>query len=368
MSLLWLDGFDAYNIGTANPPPTSGNQYDATNIMLSSGYVAANDCMVTTETRTGRGCALRFRADSGGAESQGWFRKVVDIRDELVVGFAFKYVATQLDLLCRFEYDNLYGTRSTAMAVYINGTGGLTVSVGGQPIAYSPSNIIFPNVWHYVEVKYKPRAAGGRIVVRVDGVTFINFTGKTKPDSLPEFVNVLWVGQTSNDYFNSSDIAVYQWIDDLYILDTQGDLFNDFLGDVVIHSMMPTKDAGPNQGNQFGGGLAKFTAIDEIGPDDDQSYIYANTVGVKEMFGIDPLPSNVIDVLAVGINVRAKKDAAGVSNYSICCKVDDTEEQSDHLTAPTQYVTRQFILETKPGGGSWTKEDVEAMSFGFELK
>jgi len=367
MSLIWIDGFDAYNVGGSGDSISPPSQYDATAILRSSEYVDANNVFCATDSRTGRGRSLRFAADTA-SNGNGWLRKAFPAKGEIVAGFAYKYVPTTLDEVVRFEYDNLFGSRNRMMSVYINGNAGLTISVGSNnPVAYSPPNIIFPNVWHYVEVKYKPRVSGGRIVVRVDGVTFIDYNGKTKPDDLPEVVNTLFWGQSSGEWSNSSQLYVYNWIDDLYVLDTTGTSFNDFLGDVVVHSMMPASDEGPNQGNQFGGGLAKFTAIDEIGPDEDLSYIYSNTVGVKEMFGINPLPDNIIDVLAVGVCVRAKKDAAGISNYKICARLDSIEEQSAMLTAPTQYITRQFILETKPGGGAWDKEAVEDMHFGFEL-
>lgn len=374
MALLWIDGFDSYRAGgpdhtSISPPP----ERDAAPIMRSSLYVAANDCGVTTDTRTGRGRALQMIAGSGGAEIyHGYFKKAFELQDEIVVGFAYKFTDTTLDEICRFQYDNLLGTVLNQCRIYVNGVGGITINIGGGRNAYSAPNTVFPDVWHYIEIKYRPRDdATGRCIVRVDGEVVVSLNGPSKivvpNEARPNLVNVFWFGQHSGDYFAGLDVQMSVWIDDLYILNTQGEAFNDFLGDVVVHSVMPNEDAGPNQANQYGGGLAKFTSVDEIGPDEDLSYVYSNAIGVKEMYGVEDLPQNIIDVLAVSVHVRAKKDAAGLSTYKIGCKVDGIEEQSSLKTVTTQYVTRNFIMETKPGGGAWTKEDADNMQIGFEL-
>lgn len=356
MSLIWMDGFDAYG--------TDGQ--DVSYVLTSSLYASGIRCVADADTRTGRGYAVRFLRLSD-AE----MIKAFEVKDELIVGFAWKVEeAAPLRTICQFLYDDHFGTQSTHLSVYMTGDG--AVSVGyftgagtAQPTKLFDSgpNILFPNVWHYIEVRVKFGASTGEIQVRVDGQTCVSGVGRTTNTDAPALCNMFRLGT----FYLEDNNTAETFVDDLYILDTEGTEFNDFLGDVVIHTVMPNEDGSLNQLSQFGGSLAKYTAVDDIPPDGDTSYVFGNTIGQQERYGVDPLPTNVINVLAVSVHARVKKDAAGASGLKLLARVDGVNEIGPTEPVTTQYVTRAMMLERAPGGSAWTKAKAEAMEIGFEV-
>lgn len=356
MSLIWMDGFDAYG--------TSGS---AKLVMESSLYVWAQ-VNLTNQTRTGRGYAIVLPWNSS-VGSPVFVRKAFEVKDEIIVGFAWKVNAIEeLKEICRFQYDDHFGTVRSHLQVNMAADGAVSignVSDNGSTwvkMADSGPNVLFPNVWHFIEIKVA-FGENGSVQVRVDNQTCLEATGRTKNPLSPGLCN-LWRAsnfQLEDASFNDTSI------DDLYILDTAGSEFNDFLGDVVVHTVLPNEDGSLNQLNQFGGSLQKYTAVDDIPPDGDTSYVFGNVVGQQERYLVDQLPTNVINVLAVSVHARAKKDAAGASQIKLLARVDGVNEIGPAEPVTTQYITRALMLERAPGGSAWTKAKAEAMEIGFEV-
>lgn len=353
--LLWMDGFDAYG---------TNDQYVGST-MKSALYVAAQ-CYANNSTRTGRGYCIRFGQNSGGSDE---IRKAFETRNEVVVGFAWKTDRINvLRNICEFRYDNQFGSVWRQFGVWMAGDGAVSCGYfdqndNAQKLFDSGPNILFPGVWHFIEIKLKLGDSNGFIQVKIDGQTCISGNGRTKNPNAPVAVNVL----RSGNYYLEDITNNQVYLDDLYICDTQGAAFNDFLGDVVVHTVMPTQDAGPNQASQFGGGIGHYTSVSEIPPDNDTSYLYSNTAGAQELFSVDRLPPNVIDVLAVSVHTRVKKDAAGASNIKMLCSSGGSLAKSDVQAVATQYVTRSAIFPAAPDGGGWTKAKAEGMKIGFEV-
>ena len=355
MSLIWMDGFDAYG--------TSGS---ARLVMESSLYVRAG-ANISNETRTGRGYSILLPWNSTVGLPN--VRKAFDVKGGLIVGFAWKLNAIdRLKEICRFQYDDHFGTVRSHLQVNMTADG--AVSIGNVAdngsdwvkMADSGPNVLFPNVWHYIEIKVV-FGENGSVQVRVDNQTCLEATGRTKNPKSPALCN-LW--RASNYYLEDANYND-TFVDDLYILDMEGTDFNDFLGDVVIHAVLPNADGTLNQLSQFGGSLQKYTAVDDIPPDGDTSYVFGNIIGQQERYFVDPMPTNVINVLAVSVHARAKKDAAGASNLKLLCKFEDDIALGPVEPVTTQYITRALMLETAPGGGAWSKAKAEGMEIGFEV-
>jgi hypothetical protein len=349
--LLWMDGFDTYG--------ADGQDADA--VMSGAGYTRAENLEMNSSTRTGRGMAVEM--SSGAVSSQvGRIRRAIGTVNEVIVGFAVKVEGNDFFTVAQLIYDNLLGTAWTHLGVARNAQAGVSVySYSGSTrvlVGASEPNVFFAGVWHYIEVKYKP---GSYTVVRIDGATVLS-TGGSFNAGAPQLVNMV---QLTNPDF--SVVGYKQWVDDFYICDTSGAIFNNFCGDVVVHALMPFDDALPNQMASFGGGLGHFTAVDDIPPDDDLSYLYSNTAGHTEMFGVDPLPANIIDVLAVSVHARAKKDAAGTSSIKLKCRYLTDTVESAVKPMTTQYTNKHHIFELAPDGGSWNKVKAAAMDIGVEI-
>lgn len=357
MSLIWMDGFDAYG--------TSGS---VRAVMESALYVRAG-VQISNQTRTGRGYCILLPWNSSSG-SPVFVRKAFDVLETVVVGFAWKVNAIQdLKEICRFEHDDHFGNVRSHLQINMAADGAVSignVSDSGSSwvkMADSGPNKLFPNVWHFIEIKVTFAATGGTVQVRIDNQTCLEAVGRTKNPLAPPLCNLWRASNFQLEDANFNDT----FIDDLYIFDTEGTEFNDFVGDVVIHTSLPNADGTLNELTQFGGSLGKYTAVDEIPPDADTSYVYGNTIGEQERYFVDPLPTNVINVLAVSVHARAKKDAAGASAIKLLCKLDADIDIGPTEPVTTQYITRALMLERAPDGGSWNKEKFEDIEIGFEI-
>lgn len=350
MALLWMDGFDTYGSHGAS----------ATDVVAASGYVNVNGLTAENTTRTGRGLCMKM--GNGAAVYQGTrCRRAFVTRDEIIVGFAINCPRNDLSALGNLLYDDRLGNVYPQCTLWLNAQGGITLTDGaGNFVASTIPNIMFPKVWHYVEIKYKP---GSHTIVRLDGATVLSAAG-AKNSQAPNSVNMFQFQNLSGE-FNLNDWDKY--FDDLYICDTTGTQFNDFCGDVVIHALMPLQDAGPNQMASYGAGLSNYTAVDDIPPDNDLSYIYSNTLGQVDMFDLDALPANIIDVLAVSVHARARKDAAGTSNIKVKCRYLEDTADSPPMTLTTVYTVKTHIFETAPDGGGWNRAKANAIHIGVEV-
>ena len=362
MSLLWLDGFDAYG----------ANGAVISDLMMSSGYQVAANITASSATRTGDGFAIH--SEIGSAErnyTSGQIRYATGAKDTIIVGFAFRMSKHQLKHLGSFYYDDGLGHVTVQGSVWVNAQGGITLCRGsneGVKLAESQPNLVFPYVWHYCEIRYKPHQTAGMITARIDGVSCASYSGQTEPTGLPNFTNLTGIGGCDVDYWVGNLETFSQgWYDDLYICDAGGTAFNDFLGDSVITTLFPTGDAGTNQLSIQGDTFHHFDCVDDPVPDQETSYLYGNTNGLRELFSLDDLPSNVIDVLAVAVNVRAKKAAAGNSSYKMLAQIDTDLKLSDANGLVPRWQTRQFLMESAPGGGDWTKARVDDLLVGFDL-
>jgi hypothetical protein len=370
MSLLFIDGFDAYGDGTV-ADLSWGHSFD--NYLLgSSGWLTVSNFSamqkMSSDTRTGVGFSLY--TNSTLADTILPF----SMSSGVVLGFAFKLSSIDnnapLGSIVKFRYNNLLGTIYDQMMLAVNGENGVSVIDGDfNLIAASNPNVIFFDTWHYIEVKYVPGLAGaGSVVVKIDGAIVASASSaKTMNALAAAAVNQLELSVgTSNTQSHPAISGTYARFDDLYLCNTSGTTFNDFLGDCVVHSVFPVSDATPNAMAQTGGGAGHFTSVDEQGPDGDTSYLSSNTALDKEMFTIGTLPTDMVDVLAIGVNVRARKDATGTGMYTTHLAQGGTEANGPNIAASATYVTSQTLFPTPPAGGTWTKISAQAITIGFE--
>ncbi|MBY0560014.1 hypothetical protein [Hyphomicrobium sp.] len=365
MALIWMDGFDSYGPVVAARGVYNNAAFNT--LMLSSGYVFCQGVGVENDTRTGYGKSLWMTWDSLGTPSD--WRLAFLPKDEIIVGFAFKFTSTDLANIIEFQFDDRLGTVTPQMRVYANAEGGISLSAdGGTTLtAASGPNIIFPNVWQYLEIRYRPNKTEGTIIVKVEGQTCIQFDGKTSQMTTPNQVNMIRFRTPAGEFNIGTQQNPVKRYDDLYVCDTLGSGFNTFQGDVIVHSVKVVSDQGPNSLSQFGGEVGHYAAVDEFPPDDDVSYLYTNTLGDREMFGIDALPANIVDVLAVSTHVRAKKDAPGTSALQCVTQYQTHEARGAVQPLAVQYTTKNQFLEQCPDGTGWTKAKAEALVVGFEV-
>ena len=353
MALLFIDGFDAYGTDTVN----------VVSAMFAAGYGSAlgfggdSHTLASANTRTGIG----FSIFPSGISFGGGILRNFPTASGIVSGFAVKVNQGGFQALCRIGYNNYAGTAGMQIIMSANGANGITVATADGAHSYaSAPNVLFQGVWQFIEIKYSPGVGTSYLEVRVDGIAVIVITNQALVSgALASLVNMF--------EFSSNGNANIQ-VDDWYLCDLTGSSFNNFLGDCVVHALLPNADGGTNQFAQVGGtGAGHFTSVDEATPDGDTSYLSSNTTGQIELFTVPTLPADIVDVLAVGVNISARKQAAGVGTYASVLDVGGVQSVSAATPTSLGYVTQQKLFQTQPGGGSWTLTAAQNAKFGVKI-
>jgi hypothetical protein len=354
MSLVWIDGFDQYGTvdgATANVPMKSAG-YIGDNILSDVGTLSTN-------TRTGVGMSKVC------SYVQGFYLPIANL-DKLITGFAINIGSMNYKPFFELGYNDFLGGQWTTFQLNSNANGALTAlftDKNGNIKGHwnSAQATLFENVWHYIELLYSPSSSGGgQIIVRVDGLAVLAVAGvATCSTDFPNSINIV---QFPSFGANASIVSYDDW----YLLHNDSVGLSTFLGDVVVHAIYPANDAGPNQMGQFGGSLGHFTTVNDLTAADDSAYVYSNTAGQQEFYGLSELPNDILSVLGVQIACRARKDSAGVSFFEIGAQLGSNQSFSQSYATTTQYVTRFMVLEQKPGGGNWTISDTQNLQIGFK--
>jgi len=344
MSLLFFDGFDDYGV--------SGQDIDVP--MLTSGYAISGRAFSSDITPNGTGRSLRKINSSGNGEFHTFLPVGGDI-EELIVGFHTNQPDVNAGIIITFYNENLLGSFREQVRLTMNGQRGLTLNLGSTVFTASDPAIFFPNVWYYVEVKIDH--TNKQIIVRLNGEEVIAADV------------TLAYGSTNVIRFNGKDdlSGTSKYYDNLYCIDAAvgGAPFNDFLGESYVFTSRPEADASDNEFTMQGGeGTDHYTTVD----DDfitDGDYLYTSTAALQEWFDIVDVPADTLEVYAVGLMTRTRKDN-GAASYKALARLGATE-----ATLPTHAISNTFngildIMEEKPGGGSWTIADANDLEIGFE--
>jgi hypothetical protein len=324
MALIYFDGFDFYG-SPADRGWTGGGSIS------------------TSQKRTGRGSlqgSTNFPRRSLGANYS-----------TLVAGFAFLCNSTTQGTAQIFAF--LDGTSNQIAVQWQGNNFPLQVLRGSTVIATGVTNLQ-ANVWYYCEIKVVFSGTSGSVVVRLNGVQELTFSGNTIA--------------TANAYANSiaGPGSVYLFIDDLYVLDTTGAVNNDFLGDVAVYTLMPTFDGSQAQWTPVGAPSA-YQATREQPADDDATYIATGTAGNVHLFTLDDVPPGAT-VFGLQAFVRARKDDAGTRVIRIVEKQGATTRETADMGLTGSYVYYQTpIRETAPDGSGWTDAKVNDLEVGVKL-
>jgi len=204
--------------------------------------------------------------------------------------------------------------------------------------------------WHHLQVYVKCADTNGRVVVKVDGITDIDYTGDTKSGSSAQLTSVKF----SHAY--SLGDEGYYGIDDLCIRDDQ------WPGDIRFVALVPdgdiTRQWTPSSGSDH------YALVDEV-PPSDSDYIYTSTSGARDMFSLSDFDATGKEPIAVTAWARGWKNRAEADQLKLILS-DGTNEVSqtgDLMTTPT-YIWKTF--ESAPDMSEWTDEALDNLRLGVE--
>lgn len=277
--------------------------------------------------------------------------------DEWYVGFRF-YVSSNMDTSQRaiagFFADSgavqhiSVGFRSNGCEVRRGNESGTLIDswTGGSLAATS---------WYAVEIYVKVADSGGRVTVKVDGTTRVDFTGDTKNGGTSSNLDLL--------RFAGNGVAVLY--DDLYVCDATGSSpYNTFLGDVRVAPLIPS-GAGNSTGMTPSTG-ANYTTQDERAYS-ATDYVTGSS-GQKDTYALGDLPSGVATILAVKAVVIAKKTDAGALSARTVVRSGSTDYVGSSVSLGTTDALLSTDYLTDPNTSSaWTTSNVNALQAGAEV-
>lgn len=350
----WFDGFD---------------QYGPTEELLNDGLWAQADDFVlsTVQARTGsRSLAMTLIG------AQGRRALTTEVSTKVGVGCAIFMdrlpippfnAARGASVIQQFRNE----ANRSHISIQIGPTGRIYIMGGGLDRTSSttgengPTELakstrqIAAGAWNHIETIVE---IGVGVSVRVNGKSFVNYTGTTDFAQVGDDT----IAQVCIGHFDSSIPVEYNllWWDDMFV--QSGDTI-DFLGQLEVHYLRPIADQVP-QDWELTTGVNAYALINEIPPDDDTDYLFAEGVGDQSRFEVEPLPVSIAGVTAVAPFARVRKTDSGDCEVELSVFSVATLEAAADTHAPTTAYQYFFdVWETDPGNEDdpWTPTSMPAI-------
>lgn len=225
--------------------------------------------------------------------------------------------------------------------------------------------VLYPEDWHYIEMKAYCHDTNGTAEVRINGCPVITLT------------NVDTKGG-SNAYFTRCSIGdnrdlngfAYGHIDDFYVCDGSGSTNNDFLGpSTTVKCLFPDGDSSVNFATTGNANYA--THYQQVGYSNalwSTDYVQDSTTGNRDIFTLDAC-ANFSEVYGL-IGWVLTEGVSSNQDYKQIISSNGTETESANFTASTTTnQTSRFVVETDPDtSNAWTPATVNAALFGIEIQ
>ena len=331
MALLFMDGFDAGDMSTkwtVNSNSTSST---------------------TTRFSVGRSMGL----GSGGTR---YVTKYFPASAEIYIGYAASGLTTGFNgIAFMFVYTD--GGLSAQLSLQSNSNGSISLMRGGTQIAATGGGVVSSG-WAYIELRAKIDPTAGVATLKINGNIEATFSGNTKNTGTSN--NIDGVTFTNNGTLGSA------LFDDLYILDATGSApYNTYLGDVRVHTMVPTAAGNSTQFAPSTG--ANYTTVDEL-PYSATDYVTSNAPTTRDTYQMSDLPAGVATIYAVQNNVIAKKTDAGTIGVKPVVRSGTTNYYGSTAGLTANDITIMDLRIQDPNtSASWTANGVNNMEAGMEI-
>jgi len=158
-------------------------------------------------------------------------------------------------------------------------------------------------------------------------------------------------------------------IDDLFVMDTTGTVFNGFMADRRIQTLIPNADGGVVDWAASSG--TDVSCVDDAlsAQNGDTDYIESSSPGQESRFALSNLPVSPASVDAVMIKLCARKSDAGDRTVRGLVNSSSSEAVGSAVGLTTTYGWKSSgVFLTNPNGSvAWTESAVNALEAGVEV-
>jgi len=227
---------------------------------------------------------------------------------------------------------------------------------GNTLLATTDVPVFHLNQWHYFEAKVVCHDTAGSYEVRVDGLTVLSGSGvDTRAGADTRFVRF-----RCDEY--------YQYLDDIYICDTDGTTNNDFLGQVLVEAIFPSGDGDSSDWTPASGSDNYAMVADN--PTNDDTYVENGTEGETDLYQYTDLAMITDeDILGVVLKTEPRMTAfPGDLDLYQTVKSGTTASDGEATNiASDSYASIQRVLESDPNTAApWTASGVNSVQFGVK--
>jgi len=279
--------------------------------------------------------------------------KVLDSQATWIVQFAMRLssVTGSGNVLLTF----LDGA-TTHVDLRTNTSGNILATRNGTTLGTS-TNTLASNTYHYVEVKVTISDTVGVVVVKVDGVTWLNLSSQDTRNGANATADRMRFQMTVN--------SINQDICDLVIMDTSGSSNNDFIGEARVKPILP--DGAGNSAQFTPSAGSNYANVDDSAPDGDTTYNESSTVNHVDSYTFAN-PGLGGTVMAVQYNVHARKTDAGTRQIAPVVRISSTDYVGTTLTLSSSFTQQRQVYNTSPASSSgWTESEINGAEFGIKV-
>lgn len=250
---------------------------------------------------------------------------------------------------------NLQDTTTIHLTLGIDSSGAFILQRGTTTIATSTLTTTH-SAWHHLEMRATIADSGGRFVLKVDGVTFIDFTGDTRNGGNAS-VNRITLRNSANAGRSS--------FDDLNVWSIT-DFTNDpWVGEVRIFSLSPNGAGNYTDWTPSAG--SNYQNVDEAVSDGDTTYNSEDTASGKDSYAFADI-SGTGTVVAVMLWGTTRKDDVGTRVARFLHRESSTDSFSSNFNLSDTFALTNWVLENNPRTSSaWSISEINASEFGIEM-
>jgi hypothetical protein len=262
-------------------------------------------------------------------------------------------------------YISLLGDDGGALhlKLMLNSASTLRVVRGDNTVlATSAPGTFLTNQWNYIEMRATISDAGGRCVVRVNGVDIIDFTGDTKNGGTATQFDTIILG----DIGTNTGPRATTYFDDFYVCDATGTTNNTFLGDIRIQTLTPVAAGNYTQFTPTGS-ANNWDTVNEL-PYSTADYSSASTVGQKDSYTMSDVLGTTGAIKGIQTNIIANKSDAGNATARSFVRVGSTDYADLTRGLTTSTITYTSPRDINPAtSAAWTASDVNGLESGIEI-
>jgi len=389
MALVFMDGFDHY---TDRTPELAGDDplnelWDKWEYSINVGGVGARSSLSVLRRTAPSSWNIGYLGVATSWYPIKIYRHFNEPHyDTLIVGFAFNALhamnpPTAPEILFYDEDLNL-----CAEVHPIDSLGRPWVRVfkdaGAYDDYYGPNDTTEENTWYHCECKILFDDSAGTIELKINETLVIDESG----------IQTFKTGGDSNNNYSFAEVAIEKGIfagmavDDFYVLDGQGSVANDFIGDVRIDTIYPDADGDLIDFNPFPDtednyecvqpilfsyyrGLFPFEWWWDATAIDKDKYNEGVTVGHRECYHHESLLSLNTPVLAVQQVSMFRKTDAGQKQVEQFLRIGANNYDSGRdIDVPDFYKFYYNPVTLNPATSTqWTEATVATIQSGIKI-